>query len=65
MDSNEKMPELIIRSLPEVTMGENGTQNQSIYQRFRYNEVLVKIIVHRLKIVNIRSTGNSVLLLIL
>ena len=65
MDSNEKIPELIIKSLPEVTMGENGTQNQSIYQRLRYNEVLVKIIVHRLKMVNIRSIGNSVLLLTL
>ena len=59
-DSKENIPELIIKSLPDDTEGANGCQNQSIYHRFRYSDVLVKIITHRLKIANINPIGFDV-----
>ena len=61
VDSKLKIPELIIKSFPDVIFGENGNQNQSIYHMLRYREVLVKIITHRLKIASILPIGRDVL----
>jgi len=60
-DSKENIPEFIIRSLPDETAGEKGFQNQSIYHRLRYRDVLVNIMAQRLKIANIKPTGFDVL----
>lgn len=60
-DSKVKRPELIIRSLPEVITGEKGSQNQSIYHRLRYSDVLVKMMTQRLNIASIVPIGFCVL----
>lgn len=57
-DSNVNMPELIIRSLPDDMAGENGTQNQSMNHMFRYNDVLVNTITHKLKTESILPMGR-------
>jgi hypothetical protein len=62
IDSNENKPELIMRSLPDVTTGENGIQNQSMNHIFRYSEELVNTMTQRLEIARILPTGQSVLL---
>ena len=60
-DSKENIPEFIIRSLPDDIAGENGCQNQSIYHRFRYSDVLVNMITHKLNTASIVPIGLVVL----